>query len=47
MRILNVVATLSILGLAVASCASEPRVAFTEADEAAAVPAGIPGNVRF
>jgi Patatin-like phospholipase len=47
MRILNAAAALSIMGLAIAGCANEPRIAFTEADQDAAVPVGMPGNVRY
>jgi hypothetical protein len=47
MRILNAIAALSILGLIIAGCANEPRIAFTEADRDAAVPAGMPDNIRY
>jgi hypothetical protein len=47
MRILNAAAALSIMGLIIAGCANEPRIAFTEADQDAAVPAGMPGNIRY
>jgi hypothetical protein len=47
MGILNAAAALSILGLIVTGCANEPRIAFTEADQEAAVPVGMPDNIRY
>jgi predicted acylesterase/phospholipase RssA len=47
MRILNAAAALSIIGLVIVGCANEPRIAFTEADQEAAVPAGMPANIRY
>ena len=41
------IAALSILGLIISGCATEPRVPFTEAQQNAAVPSGMPPNVRF
>jgi predicted acylesterase/phospholipase RssA len=47
MRVLNTAAALSITALMIAGCANQPRIAFTEADQDAAVPAGMRGNIRY